>query len=441
MRKHETENSLPDVRSNSENYLNTRKEHMKTKMSRCSPEDVWFHTFGDLKESVCPCCKVNILHRDPKDLAVLRDRMDPKDRIDYFDPEGPSANNSTKPSKDWIKGHIIPDKEKRWITNVLINMRPMCIDCNNGDRRPKYKSNFHYSEYIGGIKQGEADILFDNLVKELTNIQNDPTIIECETEGCSNTKKARSDFCQVCKNKQEREFKKKEKVFFDLVRGIETSIFKLQQHIQTSSEEKKDKYFIAIEKLQMSFSNLLVPPVRTDEDTIEIIVLEKVNKGTFSLRSEATMEIEDIKTFYIPNIHSKEKLQSYFADENFKTILYKSLYERKPNKLDVARVIKKLYENKMVCSDAKKNIWKFTANSYSFDGTAFLKKVLEIELRNIYSVLKIELLEQCRKSEGADRSKLEYQEKKCSNVISALETIRFQNSIIKICKDIFTENV
>lgn len=125
-----------------------------------------------------------------------------------------------------------------------------------------------------------------------------------------------------------------------------------------------------------------------------------------------------------------------WKDANIKTYLYRSLYERKPNEWDVAQVIGKLYKDKMLCSDAKKDVWwEFSDHRWrQMDDAVVLKKLLATEVVNLYYDLKAEIAEQQRKADESARAKLELQEKKCSEIITALKTCSFQTNVIKMCK-------
>jgi hypothetical protein len=205
-------------------------------MSRFSPEEVWKHTFADLDKAECPCCRTSMLYRDAL----------------------PKPGARTK--RNWAKGHIVPDKDRSFVTNVLINMRPLCIPCNSPDKYPKYKSNFHYSEYIGGISPGEAEKLYQELVKNLIDIQKNPSIIECNSAGCRNLKKARSDFCGVCMNKIERQKLKILKASLSeeqkIEREFEKHIESLYSHIRTHG--MKEGYLKSIASLVLLASELPV---------------------------------------------------------------------------------------------------------------------------------------------------------------------------------------
>lgn len=132
-----------------------------------------------------------------------------------------------------------------------------------------------------------------------------------------------------------------------------------------------------------------------------------------------------------------------WKDANVKTFLYRSLYERKPNEWDVAQVIGKLYKDKIICSDAKKDVWwEFLDHRWRLmDDAVALKKLLATEVVNLYYDLKSEIAEQQRKADEAGRVKLEAQEKKCVEIITSLKTCTFQDKVIKMCKIVFHDPI
>lgn len=132
-----------------------------------------------------------------------------------------------------------------------------------------------------------------------------------------------------------------------------------------------------------------------------------------------------------------------WKEANIKTFLYRSLMERKPNEWDVAQVIGKLYRDKILCSDAKKDVWwEFSDHRWRLmDDAVVLKKLLATEVVNLYYDLKAEIAVQLRKADEGTRSRLEVQDKKCSEIITALKTCNFQTNVIKMCKVVFHDPV
>jgi Megaviricetes DNA primase len=140
-----------------------------------------------------------------------------------------------------------------------------------------------------------------------------------------------------------------------------------------------------------------------------------------------------------PN-HFKE-----WKDANVKTYLYKSLLERKPNEWDMAQVVHKLYKDRFLCSDSKRDIWYEFVNhkwQYMDDGIT-LKKLFATEIVDLYYVLKAELSATCASSAGDEtkRAKCDAQAKKCDEIITALKTCTFQSNLMKMCKVLFHDTI
>lgn len=131
-----------------------------------------------------------------------------------------------------------------------------------------------------------------------------------------------------------------------------------------------------------------------------------------------------------------------WKDANVKTVLYKSLFERKPNEWDIASVLHKLYKDRFICADSSKNSWwEFTDHRWRYmDDGITLKKILATEIVDIYYNLKSEISQQGNglKSENSEsdaiRAKIERQEKKCLEIVTALKTCIFQSNVIKMAK-------
>jgi phage/plasmid-associated DNA primase len=127
-----------------------------------------------------------------------------------------------------------------------------------------------------------------------------------------------------------------------------------------------------------------------------------------------------------------------WKDANVKTYLYKSLIESKPNEWDVGQVVYKLYKDRFLCADSKKDLWYEFYNhkwQYMDDGVT-IRKYLATEVVELYYVLKAEIANEAAKASGDDtkRAKLESQAKKCEKIITALKTVPFQNNVMRMCK-------
>lgn len=199
--------------------------------SRLSKPNIWMHVFGDAPSALCPCCNVAYLYRD---------------------------NEST-----WIDGHIIPDKDTRWITNILMNHRPICKDCNKKDNPFRYKSNFHYSAHLGTITTQEAERLYALHTAELEYIQRNPEVLICEKQGCKKKKKPRSKFCGTHKKQYINQLKKEEEeIAADLGRLI-TDADALLRKMQNAGIQK---YYNSLKSIGFLFSDqnigqLSLPPL------------------------------------------------------------------------------------------------------------------------------------------------------------------------------------
>ena len=128
-----------------------------------------------------------------------------------------------------------------------------------------------------------------------------------------------------------------------------------------------------------------------------------------------------------------------WKDMNVNTTLAKSLVEDKPNEWDVAQVVLKLYKDKFVCADAKKDIWfEFFNHKWQYmDDNITLRKLLATEVVNLYYEYKSSLSKQQIGADETERQKLEVKEQKCRKIVTALKECKFQERLIKMCKVIF----
>lgn len=129
-----------------------------------------------------------------------------------------------------------------------------------------------------------------------------------------------------------------------------------------------------------------------------------------------------------------------WKDLNINNHIEKSLFEAKPNEWDVAQVVLKLYKDRFVCADAKKDIWyEFVGHRWQFmDDNVTLRKLLATEVVNLYYNFKLDLAKkQVSDPDESSRAKLEAKEAKCRNIITALKECKFQERLIKMCKVVF----
>lgn len=130
-----------------------------------------------------------------------------------------------------------------------------------------------------------------------------------------------------------------------------------------------------------------------------------------------------------------------WRDLNINNRLYRSLYEDKPNEWDVAGVIGTMYRDRILCADAKKDIWyEFKDHRWRLmDDALNLRKLLATEVVDTYYKLKADIANQQLKTE--ERVQLERQEKKCKDIITALKTCIFQEKVIKMCRIVFHDGL
>lgn len=199
--------------------------------SRLKKPNIWLHVFGDAPSAICPCCNITYLYRDKE--------------------------------STWVDGHIIPDKDKRWVTNVLVNHRPICLPCNKADNPFKYKSNFHYSARLGVITDQEAERLYALHTAELEYIQKNPKVLLCEKQGCRKNKKPRSRFCGIHKKQYDRQLEKDEE---QIARDLGKLIVDANALLEKMQKAGIQKYYSSLKSVGFLFSEqyigqLNLPPL------------------------------------------------------------------------------------------------------------------------------------------------------------------------------------
>src|SRR5690349_21553573 len=125
-----------------------------------------------------------------------------------------------------------------------------------------------------------------------------------------------------------------------------------------------------------------------------------------------------------------------WKDMNINTHIERSLYEDKPNEWDVAQVVLKMYKDRFVCADAKKDIWfEFLNHRWQYmDDNVTLRKLLATEVVRLYYDYKAALSQKQGGADETERAKLEAKEAKCRRIITALKECKFQERLIKMCK-------
>jgi phage/plasmid-associated DNA primase len=129
-----------------------------------------------------------------------------------------------------------------------------------------------------------------------------------------------------------------------------------------------------------------------------------------------------------------------WRESHIKTYIIRSLGEKTPNEWDVAQVFLKMYKDRFLCADAKRDLWyEFRDHRWQeLDDAVTIRILFATELSEVYYAYKSAVAEQQRGlGEGAERSKLEDHEKRCMGVVSALKTCKFQDKLLKMCKLLF----
>ena len=141
-----------------------------------------------------------------------------------------------------------------------------------------------------------------------------------------------------------------------------------------------------------------------------------------------------------------------WKETNIRSFLWKSLLEPKPAEYDVAMVVTKMFGDKFVCSDARKNEW------YYFEEHRWRKMDSGIQLRRLF--VKDVIIEYCNLQReinkeadeieykmgmaekdspngmelALDYKKISGKKKRCSAIISALKTTSFHRKLIEMCQ-------
>jgi len=167
-----------------------------------------------------------------------------------------------------------------------------------------------------------------------------------------------------------------------------------------------------------------------------------------------TMEMRDKTIASLLAMAKNDSPDEYRAwkETNVRFYLWRSLYEPKPTEYDVAMVANKMYGDRFVCADAKKDVWYQFSNhrwSYMDDGIT-LKNLLVEEVVEKYCELRKELHDQIgdleykmglaeKDSQEAREMAMEHKEKsdrkkRCSAIVSALKGTGFLERVMKMCK-------
>lgn len=137
---------------------------------------------------------------------------------------------------------------------------------------------------------------------------------------------------------------------------------------------------------------------------------------------------------------------------NIRFFLWKSLLEPKPTEYDVAMVVTKMFGDKFICSDAKKNEW------YYYEDHRWREMDSGIQLRRLF--VKDVIIEYCNLQREiskdledieyklglaekdttnfieltVEHKKIEAKKKRCSAIVSVLKTTQFHKKLIEMCQ-------
>lgn len=165
----------------------------------------------------------------------------------------------------------------------------------------------------------------------------------------------------------------------------------------------------------------------------------------------ASMELRDKSIASLLAMAKMDSPNEYRAwkETNIRFYLWKSIQEPEPNEYDVAMVACKMYGDRFVCAEAKKNVWyEFSGHRWILmDDELTLKGLLVEDVVEKYCELRKELNSdmgdiECKmdcREEGKNELKNEYQDraekkKRCSKIIRALKTCQFLNKVVTMCK-------
>ena len=167
-----------------------------------------------------------------------------------------------------------------------------------------------------------------------------------------------------------------------------------------------------------------------------------------------TMEMRDKTIASLLAMAKNDSPDEYNAwkETNVRFYLWKSLYEQRPNEYDVAMVVCKMYGDRFICANARKDIWYQFSNHrwMEMDDGITLKNLLVEEVVEKYCDLRKELHGQIgdieyriglaeKDSSEARELTMQYKDKsdkkkRCSAIISALKTCAFLDKVMRMCK-------
>lgn len=154
--------------------------------------------------------------------------------------------------------------------------------------------------------------------------------------------------------------------------------------------------------------------------------------------------------FYMAKHDSPNEYQKW-KETQIRYDLWNSLYEAKPNEYDVSLVVCKMYGDRFICADAKKDIWyQFIDHRWRMmDDSISLKSLFVDEVLKKYVNLRQEIHNDIGDSERRlelgcsedevndikkDMENKAKKKKKCTAIITALKTCTFHDKLLKMCK-------
>ena len=141
-----------------------------------------------------------------------------------------------------------------------------------------------------------------------------------------------------------------------------------------------------------------------------------------------------------------------WKNTNVRFCLWKSLSEQKPNEYDVSIVVCKMYEDRFVCADAKRDVWwEYREHRWRpMDDGITLKKLIVEDVVEKYCSLRKEIADEVNDIEYrmgiAEKDSVESRElamkhkqkqdmrKRCSAIVTALKTVAFHKKLLEMCK-------
>ena len=139
-----------------------------------------------------------------------------------------------------------------------------------------------------------------------------------------------------------------------------------------------------------------------------------------------------------------------WKETNVRNLMWTSLNEEKPNEYDIAMVVYKMFGDRFVCADAKRDIWyEFRDHRWRHtDDGITLRNILAEDMKEEYIEFRKEIRDKIGTIEdeidrasddeknGLIREKKteEQRKKKCSAIITALKTCEFHNKVMKMSK-------